>query len=312
MLYNKITFGVSSPVSGLIKRWWGRLINTIYEEPAPNWTSFFGVGYQSAYDAWKPASSIFLWMAKLIYPLYPGPTTSDERYYISVFVFVILALVILFANARRALKILSNMALIPLAVGCGVQILSYTTTAYGGVKEWYWAGEAVLIMLIGSVLLDLIIRPIIRIKPARFTFELASIVLAVFLAYEFGFNVEYSMPYNYWPSDYRKILPILPILEDNTQPGNIIGMTGGGIAGYFIHDRTVVNMDGLINSPEYFRALQNREAPQFLSKRGVNIVFANTGLLALPPYFGQFDNYLESYSVYGGKSLLYLLEKPKY
>jgi hypothetical protein len=125
--------------------------------------------------------------------------------------------------------------------------------------------------------------------------------------------VQYSMPYYYWPADptYRKILPILPILEGNTQPGDKIGMTGGGIAGYFIHDRTIVNMDGLINSPEYFRALQNREAPEFLSQHGVNVIFANTGLLALPPYYNQFDRRLESYAVYGGKSLLYLLKVPK-
>jgi hypothetical protein len=68
----------------------------------------------------------------------------------------------------------------------------------------------------------------------------------------------------------------------------------------------------LINSYDYFRAFQDRKAAQFLREQGVTIVFANTGLLELPPYFGQFDPYLESYTVYGGKSLLYLLEKPKY
>jgi len=322
MLYNKLMFGISSPVSGLIKRWWGTLINTIYEKPAPDWTSFFGISYQSAYDAWQPASSMFLWVGKLIYPLYPGPTTTDERYYIAMLIFVLLALIILFTNARRTLQTFSNMALIPLAAGCGVQILSYTTTAYGGVKEWYWAGEMVLITLAGSVLLDLILRPLQhlpwramqgKIKPARLTLEFASIALAIFLAYEFGFMVVYSMPYNYSADpSYRKILPILPYLEENTPPGSIIGMTGGGNAGYYIHDRTIINLDGLINSYDYFRAFQNKEAPEFLRERGMTIVFANTHLIGLPPYFGQFDPYLESYSVYGGKSLLYLLEKRKY
>jgi hypothetical protein len=270
-------------------------------------------------------------MAKLIYPLYPGPTTTNERYYISMFVFVLFALILFIANARRTIKTFSNMALIPLAAGCGVQILSYTTTAYGGVKEWYWAGQMVLIVLAGSVLLELILRCLQhlpfqkgvgtmwrvapgKIKPIRVKIEFASIVLAIFLAYEFGFMVAYSMRYNYYPADpsYRKILPILPYLEENTSPGSIIGMTGGGIAGYYIHDRTIINLDGLINSYDYFRSLQNKEAPEFLRKRGMTIVFANTHLIGLPPYFGQFDPYLESYSVYGGKSLLYLLEKRKY
>jgi len=323
MLYNKIAFGISSPVSGLVKRWWGTLLNTIYETPAPDWGSFFGIGYESAYDAWQPASSAFLWMAKIIYPLYPGPTTTDERFYISMFICILLAFVILLANARRALNKFSNMALIPLAAGCGVQILSYTTTAYGGVKEWYWASEMVLIVLTGSVLLDLILHLFQRllwrlvagkITPVHFALKSASIALAVYLAYDFSFAITQHIRYNYYPPDpsYRKILPILPILEENTQPGDIIGMTGGGIAGYFIHDRTVVNMDGLINSPEYFRALQNKESPQYLRRHGVDVIFANTGLLALPPYFDQFDRYIESYAVYGGKSLVYLLEEPKY
>jgi hypothetical protein len=318
MLYNKIAFGVSSPISGLVKRWWGTLLNTIYEKPAPDWGSFFGIGYDSAYDAWQPATGIFTWMAKLIYPLYPGPTTADERYYISMLICVVVAFVVLFINARRMLKILSNMALIPLAVGCGVQILSYTTTAYGGVKEWYWVGEIILITLIGSVFLDLILRPLQRLLKRfgsfiKFTPEFAAIILAISLAYEFGSEIVAHIRYNYYPADpaYRNILPILPILEDNTQPGDMIGMTGGGIAGYFIHDRTVVNMDGLINSPEYFHALQNKQAPQYLRKHGVNVIFANTGLLALPPYFNQFDRYLESYAGFGGKSLVYLLEEPK-
>ena len=72
--------------------------------------------------------------------------------------------------------------------------------------------------------------------------------------------VKSIMPYNYFPAD-RPYMEVLPFIEANTPPGDIIGMTGGGNTGYFIHDRTIVNMDGLINSYDYFHALQNREAP---------------------------------------------------
>jgi hypothetical protein len=327
MLYNKIAFGTFSPVSGQIKRWWGTLIHTVYESPASDWTEFFGISYQWEYNAWQPTTRLFLWLGKLIYPLYPGPTTTDERYYIVMFVFVLLTLVILFAHARRTLQTFSNMALIPLAAGCGIQILSYTATAYGGVKEWYWAGQMILTLLAGSVLVDIILRPLQRLssrksfeatpgktKPVSLALEITSIALAIFMAYELGFTIVTNMRYNYYPADpgYQAILPIVPYLEANTPPGSIIGMTGGGNAAYYIHDRTIVNMDGLINSYDYFRALQNGKAPQFLHERGMTVVFANTGLLALPPYFGQFAPYLASYTVYGGKSLLYLLPEPKY
>ena len=59
-------------------------------------------------------------------------------------------------------------------------------------------------------------------------------------------------------------------------------MTGGGNVGYFIHDRTIVNMDGLINSNDYFHALQNKEAPTYLYQHGVQIIFANPQLLNFP------------------------------
>jgi hypothetical protein len=119
------------------------------------------------------------------------------------------------------------------------------------------------------------------------------------------------MPYKYFLAD-RPYMEVLPYLEENTPPGSVIGMTGGGNAGYFIQDRTIVNMDGLINSYDYFRALQNGEAPTYLGQHGITIIFASPGLLTLPPYNGQFAPYLENYSEYGGKKLMYLLKEPKY
>ncbi len=320
MLYNKISFGTSSPVSGQVKRWWGTLIETVYESPASDWPSFFGLSYRWAYDAWKPASNLFLWIAKIIYPLYPGSNTLDERYFMTIFAFAILAFFILFINIRRTKKNLSNMALIPLATSCGIQILSYTTTAYGGVKEWYWASQIVLITLAGSVLVDALLHPLQhlswrilkgKIKPINFALELASIVLSIFLAYQFCNWVYSYMRYNSFPSDLP-YMSVLPYIEENTSPGSIIGVTGGGNLGYFIHDRTIVNMDGLINSNEYFHALQNGEAPVYLRQHGVTILFASPRLLGFPPYNGQFAPYLENYSAYGGKNLIYLLDKPKY
>jgi len=320
MLYNKISFGTSTPVSGQVKRWWGTLINTVYESPAPDWTSFFGISYDKAYDAWQPASSLFLWMAKKIYPLFPGSNTLDERYYISMFVLLTLSFIIVFTNKRRTKQIVSNMALIPLAAGCGIHILSYTTTAYGGVKEWYWISQMIFATLAGAVLIHLLIHRFQHLpwwavngkaKFIRFTLKLASIVFSIFMAYHFSNYVKSIMRYDYFPADLP-YMGVLPYIESNTSPGSIIGMTGGGNVGYFIQDRTIVNMDGLINSYDYFLALQNKQAPIYLGQRGVTIVFASPRLLLFPPYNKQFAPYFENYSKYGGKNLMYLLEKPKY
>jgi hypothetical protein len=214
-------------------------------------------------------------------------------------------------NARRTRRALANMALIPLMAGCGFQILSYTATAYGGTKEWYWVSEMVLVTLGGSLLLHLLLRPLQRIKPARYALELGGLALGAFLALQLNAEVRFVMRHDYFPDD-RPYMEVLPYLEENTPPGAVIGMTGGGNVGYFIKDRTIVNMDGLINSYEYFHALQNGQAPVYLREHGMTIVFANPRLLGLPPYYGQFAPYFENYSQYGGKNLIYLLEEPKY
>src|SRR3990172_13312504 len=89
-----------------------------------------------------------------------------------------------------------------------------------------------------------------KIKTARIILEFSSITLGIFLAYDFGLHVLSIMPHNYFPAD-RPYMEVLPYLEENAPPGSVIGMTGGGNVGYLIHDRTIVNMDGLINSNEY-------------------------------------------------------------
>jgi len=99
---------------------------------------------------------------------------------------------------------------------------------------------------------------------------------------------------------------IAAFLEANTEPGSIIGMTGGGNAGYFIHDRIVVNMDGLINSNEYFQLLKARNAGQYLADEGLDYILANSELLNQLPYKGQFAPYIEWMDIrYGGKDLVH-------
>jgi hypothetical protein len=207
------------------------------------------------------------------------------------------------------LRSATKLGLVPLFAGCGIQILSYTTTGYTGVKEWYWVSQIVFVILGGSLLIDLVTYWAEKYDLGRAMTMFASVWLALFLATSFGNSMSIKMPHNVFPSD-RPYMEVLPFIEEATPPGSIIGMTGGGNVGYFIHDRTIVNMDGLINSYEYFLALQKGTAAAYLKQRGMDIVFANPDLLELPPYFGQFTPYLESYSAYGGKDFLLLLDIP--
>ena len=117
MLYNKIMFGTSSPVSGQIKRWWGTMTNTVYERSRLQLDfPFSGSVFKELSMPGSLHQICFLWIAKIIRPLYPRLNTDDERYYIAMFIFVLLALILLVANTRRALQKVTKMALIPLGL----------------------------------------------------------------------------------------------------------------------------------------------------------------------------------------------------
>lgn len=310
MLFNQFAFGTSSPVSGQIKRWWGGMASVIYESPAASWTAYFGINSEIS-DVSKPFAELFWWSSDALRPVLPGTNNQDERYYTAMAIMALIGIMLIFFVKKRSLRVATNMGFIPLAAGGLIHLLSYTATAYGGAKAWYWVSQMILLTLVFSLLLDLILKPLQRIKIARISLEITAVLIGVFLAQRLNQFVHYAMRHDYFAPD-RAYMEVVEYLEENTPAGSIVGMTGGGNVGYFIKDRTIVNMDGLINSYDYFQALQNEAAPTYLYDQGMRIVFANPRLLALPPYFGQFAPYFERYSSYGGKDLLYLLEEPKY
>jgi hypothetical protein len=122
--------------------------------------------------------------------------------------------------------------------------------------------------------------------------------------------VETSMPHGGTPAG-TPMMGAVSFLEGATPPGAIIGMTGGGNVGYLISDRTIVNMDGLINSHDYFLAMKAGKGADFLYEHGMRYVFTSIGLLRLPPYQGQFDGRLIRLEKLGGKSLALLLPGPE-
>lgn len=310
MLFNHFVFGTSSPVSGQIKRWWGSLVNSAYEKPASNWAEYFAVGGQG-YSAWEPFIDIFWYVSEFLRPLMPYTRLQDERFYLTIVICSILGFMVLLFNKQKSINAFTKLSVIPLIAGCGIHILSYTATAYGGAKEWYWASQMILLTLLFSIVIHLIINPLQKNKNIQLTLEFACYLITIYSAYQFWQPIQVVMVHNYFPKD-KPYMEVVDYLEQNTPSGSVIGMTGGGNVGYFIKDRTIVNMDGLINSYEYFQALQNGEAPAYLRDHEMTILFANPRLLEIPPYFGQFAPYLERYNSYGGKDLLYLLEEPKY
>ena len=311
MAANRVAFGTWLPISAQIKRWWGTQIETIYDGPPRNLFAFFGIGLNSPLDAWQPATNYVAWLSRQLRFALPGGAYRDERDLLAIVLLIAAAFTIVVLRRTVAAPAIARLGLVPLFVGAGLQLQSYTALGYAGYKEWYWLPQRLLLTLLAAVLLHVVLSAVPTFRFGRTVAWSLSIALCVLLGARLWNAIYVKMPYGETPPD-QPYMEVLTVLEAKTRPGTIIGMTGGGNVGYFIHDRVIVNMDGLINSEGYFRALREGTAAPYLSQKGVKVIFANPGLLALAPYHGQFAPYLERFDSYYGKALLWLLPERKY
>jgi hypothetical protein len=313
MLWNKFTFGTFTPVSGQIKHWWGSLELNINGGSAPNLLSFLMLNSQTDFSAWEPVG-IFLKLESKAY-LLTGPAfhqTSDwqRAYLIFIVILVLVLCALLLLKKRMSAQSIVKTGLIPLLVGSWLQIYSFNMTGYVTMKEWYWLTEQVAIVIAIGLLLNVLIETLPKAWTTQ-PFVMPGLVGVLGVLSVFGYwqDTRLQMPYNYVPAG-TPYMDVIPFLESVTKPGDVIGMTGGGNTAYFIHDRTIVNMDGLINSYQYFQALKNGTGSDYLYNTGMRYVFANQTLLDGAPYQGQYTNRLQPIINWGGKNLNKLLPKP--
>jgi len=308
MLYNKFVFGTFSPVSGQIKRWWATLPGTTYGGTADTLLAFFGLDYIGSSNAWTPVSSqVGVWAENLNRNM----TLFDyQRYLIMLTMLVAVFYLLLRRMPQKSKQAITQLGVIPLFAGSYFQIYYYHAIGYSAFKEWYWVAEAVFTTLLLGMILGMLYNMILRFKHRHVIAWVAVMLFALRLGYAYADYVRYTMPYGYWQPD-DPYLDVIPFLEESTEPGSLIGITGGGNAGYFIHDRTIINMDGLINSYAYYQALQKYAAGEFLAAEGLNYILARPSILDGQPYSKQFNPYLERtvYSHYG-KDLLRFHPKP--
>ena len=195
-------------------------------------------------------------------------------------------------------------------VGSWLQALSYNATGYASPKEWYWLTEPVLLVIVAGLLINVFYELVLK-KWLVTRVAMWALVAAFAISSGAGYwrDTIALSPYGRAAPD-APYAEVVPFLEAHTQPGDIIGMTGGGNVGYFLHNRTIVNMDGLINSTEYFKDLRAGTGSEYLYQSGMRYVFANPMLLEANPYRGQYVGRLEGIASWGGKDLMKLLPDP--
>ena len=301
MVWSKFTFGTTSPVSGQIKHWWASLPGRAYGGATRDILSFFGINYLTDANAWNPVSRVFgAWAENM-----QNVRIDDGwRYLLLLAGFALLFYLLLLTNRRKAKTSLTQMSIVPLLSSAWLQILYYHALGYAAYQEWYWVSQLVAIVLTLSLILGMLYKLIHGIPYRNVLGWAFAAYVGISMGSSFWRIIQTTMPYHYWEAD-APYMDIVPLLEEHTEPGSIIGFTGGGNTGYFIQDRTIVNMDGLINSYPYFQALQAGQASEYLEAIGLDYVLANLTILDQQPYKGQFNEHLDAVDVsYGGKQLM--------
>jgi hypothetical protein len=294
MLYNKIAFGTFMPVSGQIKAWWGSLQGSAYGNPITNLAGLLGLEREEGLNAWGP----------VVYLLHDLKDRLGINMWFVLSLMLIAVVLILFTRPRRAARGSVSMGLPLLLAGSLAQLCYYNGQGYAGAKDWYWVSQMLTFPLLGALCFDLILRPVRRFHWGQLlAWGIAAVLCVGYYALPFGYIVINRMP---WGSERvdQPYLDVVPFLESNTEEGSLIGMTGGGNVGYYIRGRTIVNMDGLINSYSYFLALRAGHGDEYLASIGLEYIFANPDILLNPPYFGQFDEWSEVVAKFGKKELI--------
>ena len=143
------------------------------------------------------------------------------------------------------------------------------------VRGWYWTGEMFFILLLFSVVGKHWSKKISTSSgqawlPKAFAGIASAVIFTQFLGAiirQYPLDGQVPLQYNI-PADKK-------LFESYTEPGDVIGMTGGGLSAYFIPNRVIVNLDGLINSAEYFEQLRNGDISEFLNSTNVQYLYGS-------------------------------------
>lgn len=293
LLINQIYFGSAMPVSGKIKRWWGTQKFTVYGNPPKNlndfWEEFFStsdsLGPWSAVTA--PLYHFWLWLKSLSFSL-------QILLGAVVLAFLVWSVVSIIRNRKFFIQAFWRWNLITLLVACLVQIVYYKALGHIAQKGWYWIAEMLFVVLLLGIMLEIFAREIKKLPNGNRLVPITVSLIAVMLLLPYVQTAYQAV--SYIPDQEHFYLRRAHFLEANTEPGALIGMTGSGSSGYFVQDRTVVNLDGLISSMEYFIHLQNATADEYLESIGLDYVFGNAYILQKTnPYQWNFENRLEEF-----------------
>lgn len=292
LLWSHATVGLWTPVSGQVKRWWGELPFTLYGAPQRDLAHLLGFGERGA---WSLALSPLERLRSLASSFLPDGLTFLP----GLPVLLGLAAAILCPNRPWFGQAADEMGLFAWGLGLYAHIFSYTATSYVHIRAWYWVAEMLFTVTLAALLLESLRRLLARDGAARrMAWNGLLVVLCIGTLLSFTALTARRFPVR--PAGEHEYFTFVRYLESHTETGALIGLTGSGAMGYFIEERVIVNLDGLINSPAYFHSLRAGRGDQFLDRLGLDYVFGHPVVLTeTDPYQQMFARRLEPLDRFG-------------
>jgi hypothetical protein len=303
MGWNELYFGTAMPISGQVKHWWSTLPNTVYGHDF-NLSVFLSLSPSKNYGPWSLVTrKMDEFVAKL---LESSGLLSNPNYWIFVtfiLVLIVWGLALLFKASRFNWRESSRkIGLHALLAGCLLQISYYLATTYPNPRSWYWVGEMLCIILFMAIIVEGLSRLLLKWRVPEAAILVVEIVLMAWLVV---LNIRYITSLTPWQvtrGNEERYLEDARGLEKYTPPGSVIGMTGGGTVAYFLNDRTIVNLDGLMNSVEYLQALKANRGTEFLDRLGLTFIDANEYMVtSSDPYMGLLKGRIEKVGAIRGE-----------
>lgn len=291
LVWNKLTIGSLMPLSGQVKKFWGELPMTVYGSRVNGIGEFLAEMFSRDQGPWNLFFAPFY---KLVDSFTVSYLHGTRTVSLGLILIPVMAFILGFIISKKwaiAKKRIVEWSIIPLFLATLVHFSYYKVFGYLASRDWYWVGGSFLIIMIIAVVLENVILAIADIKVINthflsvlIVFVIGILIIKPHLGSSLSRLTNRSDPTHYY-------LQKSAWLEQRTGPQSIIGMTGAGTTAYFIKDRVIMNLDGLVNSEEYFNDLKDGTVDRFLEQNEVAYVFGNQYImLETDPYR---ENYLQ-------------------
>lgn len=290
MTWSLLYVGTPMPVSSQIKRWWCSL-DTVYGVVVRNVAELFG--FLEGNGSWQLATSPVRLAGSFVETRF-GENYAPMVMYTLAALLIVIILILVISQRKLIADWAERMGLFPLFVGLYAQIFSYTATSYINIRAWYWVGETLITVICLGLLLESMRLGLQQLGLKAVIWRGLTAALGIWVLLASANMLWTRFPY-YSPLEEKEgYFTYIRRLEEATQPGDLIGMTGGGEVAYFIQGRTIINLDGLINSPEYFRLLKSGQVTAYLDQLGLDYVYGMPYVVTVSePYGALLNNRLQ-------------------